>query len=82
MATFDLRWTPNQVLFFAYNIGFDIDFEHWLFLLSVALVATNSCVNPVIYGMKYRQFRKGLKQMVCGRRNLGDEFVTNSTSLA
>ncbi|XP_033636123.1 trissin receptor-like [Asterias rubens] len=80
--TFLVCWTPNQVLFFAYNIGFYVDFENWLFLLSVAMVATNSCVNPMIYGLKYRQFRKGLREMVCGRRNIRDEFGTMSTSVA
>ncbi|XP_022080345.1 melatonin receptor type 1B-B-like [Acanthaster planci] len=55
-------WTPNQVIFLMFNLGWTLQYDEWYYLLSVAMVAANCCVNPVIYAFKYRQFRKG-----CGR---------------
>ena len=67
--TFLICWTPNQIIFLMFNLGWEIKFNEWFYFLSVAMVATNSCVNPVIYAFKYRQFRKGLCQIFCSRRN-------------
>ncbi|XP_038054015.1 beta-1 adrenergic receptor-like [Patiria miniata] len=61
--TFVFCWTPNQFLFFMFNVGWTVH-DKWYYLLSVAMVATNCCVNPVIYAFKYRQFRNGFWEMV------------------
>ncbi|XP_033642259.1 trissin receptor-like [Asterias rubens] len=65
--TFLICWTPNQVIFFMFNLGINIKLNEWFYYLSVAMVATNSCVNPMIYAFKYRQFRNGLRQIFCKR---------------
>ena len=72
-VTFLICWTPNQIIYFSFNLGMPLQFTEWYYLLSVAMVASNSCVNPVIYALKYRQFRKGLRGMFCGQRTRNDQ---------
>ncbi|XP_038048203.1 prolactin-releasing peptide receptor-like [Patiria miniata] len=62
--TFLVCWSPNQIIFLLWNFGWGAKFTDWYFLLSLALIASNSCVNPFIYALKYKQFRKGLLQIL------------------
>ncbi|XP_071808683.1 galanin receptor 2b-like [Asterias amurensis] len=78
--TFLICWTPNELIFFMFNVGWlDLEFNEWYYLLSVAMVATNCCANPVIYAFKYRQFRSGLKELFClcrkSRHNLDSSYI-------
>ncbi|XP_038048202.1 cholecystokinin receptor type A-like [Patiria miniata] len=63
-VTFLICWSPNQIIFLSWNFGWDAKFTDWYFVLTLALVATNSCVNPFIYALKYKQFRYGLLQIL------------------
>ena len=79
-VTFLICWTPNELIFFMFNVGWlDLEFNEWYYLLSVAMVATNCCANPVIYAFKYRQFRSGLKELFClcrkSRPNLDSSYI-------
>ncbi|XP_038075629.1 beta-3 adrenergic receptor-like [Patiria miniata] len=56
-------WTPNEVIFFLFNLGWQLDFSSPLYVVSVALVAINSCVNPLIYAIKYKQFKRAMKML-------------------
>ncbi|XP_038048205.1 allatostatin-A receptor-like [Patiria miniata] len=87
-ATFLVCWSPNQILFLMFNFGWEVKFSDWYFLLTLALVATNSCVNPFIYALKYQQFRSGLRQVFCrGRPRVNsiprttDNTATRTTEL-
>ncbi|XP_033642248.1 kappa-type opioid receptor-like [Asterias rubens] len=79
--TFLICWTPNQVIFLMFNLGLDITLKEWFYYLSVAMVATNSCVNPMIYAFNYRQFRNGLRQIFCRKRNDANDIsaITSGT---
>ncbi len=83
--TFLICWTPNELIFFMFNVGWlDLEFNEWYYLLSVAMVATNCCANPVIYAFKYRQFRSGLMELgfLCRRRRPvlnSSEIVTGAS---
>ncbi|XP_038046752.1 somatostatin receptor type 5-like [Patiria miniata] len=77
--TFLVCWTPNQIIYFLFNLGWNLGFDEWYYVLSVVMVAANSCVNPAIYAFKYRQFRKGLRQVFC-RRLMRLEEASNSRS--
>ena len=78
-------WTPNQVLFFYYNLGGYLDFSGFLYYFTVFLAFCNMCINPLIYTLKYNKFRNGLKQ-VFGRgvfrrlREGGDSQIDATTT--
>ncbi|XP_038055010.1 galanin receptor 2b-like [Patiria miniata] len=56
-------WAPNSIIFFLFNLGWPLDFTSVSYIISVSLVAVNSCINPVIYGIKYKRFRQGLRKL-------------------
>ncbi|XP_078000581.1 galanin receptor 2b-like [Glandiceps talaboti] len=56
-------WTPNEILFFQYNLGGYLDFSGNLYHFSMCLVSCNLWVNPIIYALKYQQFQRGLRKM-------------------
>ncbi|XP_022095079.1 galanin receptor type 2-like [Acanthaster planci] len=62
--TYVFCWTLNSIIFFMFNFGYPLDFKSALYIVSLALVALNSCANPIIYAVKYRQFRRGLRQFL------------------
>ena len=64
-------WTPNEVIFLLYSMGVKIDFTSAIYIITLALVATNSCLNPLIYAIKYKQFQKALKTLL--GRNVSSE---------
>ncbi|XP_038045864.1 mu-type opioid receptor-like [Patiria miniata] len=75
--TFLVCWTPNQIIYLLFNLGWNLNVQDWYYLLSIAMVAANSCVNPAIYAFKYRQFRKGIRE-VFSRRLVRLQEASNS----
>jgi len=43
---FVVCWSPNSLTFFVNYVGYRIDFAGWFYHFTVALVFTNSCINP------------------------------------
>ncbi|XP_072027831.1 melatonin receptor type 1B-B-like [Amphiura filiformis] len=80
VATFAVCWTPDQVMYLSFSLGNVPYFEMAVYPYFLLLALGNSCANPVIYGIKNRLFKKGLKHLF-GRKNrvgiqnedLGDE---------
>ncbi|XP_072032805.1 allatostatin-A receptor-like [Amphiura filiformis] len=62
VITYAICWAPNQILFFAYNMGVDVDFSQVYYHITVMFAISNSCMNPIIYSMKNKQYRVGLKE--------------------
>ena len=56
--TLMLCWTPNQVTYLLFIFGQAIQGTTWMDV-SVLLVFFNSCINPVLYGLTMRKYRKG-----------------------
>ena len=71
--TFVLCWSLNQVLFFLHNMRWrKLDFESTVYIISVALISMNACVNPFIYAIKYKKFQQALRRLfyrVIGRED-------------
>jgi len=64
---FVVCWTINEIFFFVNTIHHVIDFSKfsgWLYHFSVVLVNANSCINPLIYAAKYREFQTAVKRML------------------
>ncbi|XP_022081409.1 beta-1 adrenergic receptor-like [Acanthaster planci] len=55
-------WLPNTVMLAGHFKGLP-------YSIATVLAATNSCINPVIYTIKYCSFRKGLRILVCGKHS-------------
>ena len=68
-VTFAVCWAPNQFIFLAYNLGWsDMDFESWYYHSTVLIASFNSCVNPIIYVFRNKQYRRALVIAVCGQK--------------
>lgn len=61
--TYAVCWTPNQIIYFYYNLVSQTDFTGSFYLFTVILAGFNVCVNPIIYAFKYRKFQQGLRQV-------------------
>jgi len=49
---------------------------YWFYHFTVVLVLTNSCVNPLIYAAKYREFQLGVRRLAsCVTRQLTQDSV-------
>ncbi|XP_038074811.1 galanin receptor 2a-like [Patiria miniata] len=71
VVTFAVCWAPNQFMFFAYMCGWNLDFSAWYYHASVLLAFCNSCMNPIIYGFKSKQYRGALKKALGCRNKVG-----------
>ncbi|XP_054760435.2 galanin receptor 2a-like [Lytechinus pictus] len=61
-----LCWSPNQIAFFGYNLGFVPTSYRYSNLNSVftLLGFFNSCANPIIYTARHPEFRKAIVALV------------------
>ncbi|XP_077867811.1 galanin receptor 2b-like [Saccoglossus kowalevskii] len=73
-SAFILCWTPNQVYFLIYNLYDGMMLNMTFMNFTIILVYCNCCINPILYAMKYKQFRGGLKQVCCCHNNIGVEI--------
>ena len=63
-------WSPNAISFFLNFAGYTIDFSGWFYHFTVALVFTNSCINPFIYAAKYREFQHGVRRLISPQNDM------------
>ena len=57
-------WTPNQFVFLVFNFGVIPGYigSSWHSFTTI-LATLNICVNPIVYALKYKAFRRGLKDI-------------------
>ncbi|KAJ8026925.1 Apelin receptor [Holothuria leucospilota] len=67
VITFAICWAPNQFMFLAYNLGWNLDFRSWYYHVSVLTAFCNSCMNPFIYAFKNGRYRRALQKAVFGK---------------
>ncbi|XP_071793204.1 galanin receptor type 1-like [Asterias amurensis] len=83
VITFGVCWIPNQVWFLLFNFGVPMTIGGPFHLLTVILAVGNSCVNPVIYTMTNKPFRKGIRELFCKQRDsnqVADGVATGTAS--
>uniref|UniRef100_UPI00398EF5CE relaxin-3 receptor 1-like n=1 Tax=Pristiophorus japonicus TaxID=55135 RepID=UPI00398EF5CE len=72
VLTFFLCWLPNHVITF-WGVLVKLELVHWtrayymahtyVHPLTICLAYTNSCINPIIYCLRRKEFRKSLKNL-------------------
>ena len=60
---FIVCWTPAEILISLMYIGFVVDASAWLEYCNT-LLFLNSCITPLIYAAKYREFQQAVKRLV------------------
>ncbi|XP_038046004.1 allatostatin-A receptor-like [Patiria miniata] len=63
-VTYTICWSPNQIAFLVYNLGFQLNFSGAFYFTSLALVQLNCCINPFIYTFKYKQLQTGVRLLL------------------
>ena len=58
---FIICWSQNQVIYFMYNCGSEVNFNTTYFQFTVVMVFLNCIVNPYIYLIKYRDYQEALR---------------------
>ncbi len=79
---FVLCWSWNQIYFLMMNLGFPEDYESNFYHFTVIAVFLNSCVNPIIYSLKYEPFKKAARGLFCKcMPRLGENKVSDGESI-
>ena len=80
-VAFGICWTPNQFMFLFYNLGFGIVYGTTGYRITVILAQSNSAINFLVYGFKYRQFRRGLRRLFGCSVSVDVESTVQGTAL-
>ena len=78
---FVVCWSPNQIIFLMFNFDNPVaEYGGAMYIITVCMASSNCCLNPVIYALKYRQFRRGLKKCLgFNIRNRDDSTALTDT---
>ena len=78
---FIICWSQNEIMYFLYNCGYDINFNTTCFQFTILLVFLNCTVNPFIYLIKYRDYQEALKTFLnCNKKQESDSKIISSES--
>ncbi|XP_072036999.1 QRFP-like peptide receptor, partial [Amphiura filiformis] len=67
---FVVCWTPEQITFLQFNLGGKLEFGGAWHTIALILATFNSAVNPVVYALRFKQYKEGLRSL-CFKRNVG-----------
>ncbi len=65
IVTYLICFTPYCSILYCFLITDQCKFSHEFLWLALLLIRINCCVNPVIYALMNRRFRKAFKEMLC-----------------
>ena len=77
---FVVCWVWNQVYFIIFNFGYPLNFTNKFYHFTVVAVYFNSCCNPFIYIINYRQFQDGIRKLMGRIRALTGRGTVSSVS--
>ncbi|XP_006815241.1 galanin receptor type 2-like [Saccoglossus kowalevskii] len=69
VTTYFMCLTPNQIVWFGFNVGLTVDFNSAYYNITVMATFANSCMNPIIYTIRNKRFRNDLKALICRKTN-------------
>ncbi|ELT89587.1 hypothetical protein CAPTEDRAFT_195407 [Capitella teleta] len=84
-SAFAICWTPNQVYYLMYNLGYDLNFTSVGYLITMFMSFINSCINPCIYAFKLEAFRHGIRAYLqclpsCRKQNQAESASDSGTA--
>ena len=62
---FVLCWSCNQIYYMMMNLGYPADYSSPFYHFTVIAVFLNSCINPIVYCLKFEQFQQAAKVLFC-----------------
>ncbi|XP_006821510.1 substance-K receptor-like [Saccoglossus kowalevskii] len=77
--TFLVCWFPMTVYNILYTCGMPLTFGDNFYLVAVVFSLCNMCVNPIIYSIQYKQFKKGITRLFCKKKNEGEITIGDPT---
>lgn len=72
-----IAWSGNQVQVLMTSFGFVVDTSSSLYQILLLATYCTSCVNPVVYVIKYKEFRRAINKFVLYRRTTVDVLQLN-----
>ncbi|XP_072033133.1 neuropeptide Y receptor type 6-like [Amphiura filiformis] len=75
-------WTPTEVSYLMYNLGYPYDFTSTAHGILTVIVLCNMIANPIIYAFKYEHFQKQFQKVFCvccGKNKVGDSNIASVT---
>lgn len=76
---FVLCWSWNEVYFFIFNLGYSLSLDSPFYHFTVLMVFLNCCINPVVYMIRYEEFKHSLRKIIKKRIT---PITTEETSFA
>ena len=78
---FIICWSQNQILFFMYTWGYNLNFNSIYFNFTILMVFINCTVNPFIYLIKYKDYQEALRIFFhCNKQSGKNDSLNNSTT--
>ncbi|XP_022082506.1 neuropeptides capa receptor-like [Acanthaster planci] len=65
VVVYAICWSPNQILYLYFSLGGHLDFAGHFYHWTVVMVTCNMSINPIVYALKYHQFRDGFVKVFC-----------------
>ncbi|XP_033630618.1 QRFP-like peptide receptor [Asterias rubens] len=69
VISFAVCWTPTHLVYLLFNFGVPVQLESPFTHMTIALAVANSCLNPIIYTLLNKPFRKGIRGAFCKQRD-------------
>ena len=77
---FIICWSQNQITYFMYNCGYDLNFKSTYHQFTTLMVFINCTVNPFIYLIQYRDYQEALKVFLhCNKKQESKSSLNSST---
>ena len=76
---FILCWSQNQIIYFMYNCGYNVEFNSVYFDFTIIMVFVNCTINPFIYLIKYKDYQEALRTFFHSNK---DQVMINSLNLS
>ncbi len=78
---FGICWIWNQMYFMLMNLGIPEDFTSNFYHFTVIAIFINCCINPIIYSLKYDQFKKEARRLLFKKAtSLSDQSSSTATT--